>query len=199
MTDNLVILVLAAGRSRRMRGADKLIEPVEGTPLLVRICGRALESGHTVLVTLPVPPGARGAALGGLDVRRVAVPDADEGMAASIRRGVAALPAGTEAVMIVPADMPELTATDFAALGGRFDPARPALLQAAGADGTPGHPVLFPRDCFPALAALSGDRGARDVLSANRERLVRVPLPGRHALTDLDTPEAWAAWRGARE
>ncbi|MGB3754105.1 MAG: hypothetical protein WA954_09435, partial [Parerythrobacter sp.] len=66
-------------------------------------------------------------------------------------------------------------------------------VQATAADLTPGQPVIFPRRLFPALAELQGDVGGRAVLT--REVVVTVPLAGRRALVDLDTPEEWAAWR----
>ena len=72
------------------------------------------------------------------------------------------------------------------------------ILRATAADGTPGHPVLFPDWALPGLAALTGDSGARDLLQQHRDRTERVALPARHAVTDLDTPEDWAAWRAAR-
>jgi CTP:molybdopterin cytidylyltransferase MocA len=68
-------------------------------------------------------------------------------------------------------------------------------VQATAQDGSPGHPVLFPKDCFDDLARLDGDQGARPVLRANDHRLLRIALPGQRALIDLDTPEDWAQWR----
>lgn len=41
---------------------------------------------------------------------------------------------------------------------------------------------------------MSGDSGGRDILKREVVRL--VALPGRRALTDLDTPEDFADWRG---
>lgn len=190
----VAVLLLAAGGSSRMRGADKLLEPVGGQPLLARLARAALASGGPVVVTLPAEAGARRDALAGLGVAQVPVPDASEGMAASIRAGVAALPRGTPAVMILPTDMPELTADDLATVLAAWhagDGARP--LRASAADGTPGHPVVFPAALFDALRGLSGDAGARDLL--RRTGWNGVPLPARHAVTDLDTPEDWEAWR----
>jgi molybdenum cofactor cytidylyltransferase len=66
-------------------------------------------------------------------------------------------------------------------------------------DGTPGHPVLFGRRFFEALAGLSGDRGARDVVTASPEFIADVAMAGRGPLVDLDTPEDWAAWRAAQD
>jgi CTP:molybdopterin cytidylyltransferase MocA len=128
-------------------------------------------------------------------LRRIAVPDAGEGMAASLRRGAASF-AGAEAMMVLPGDMPGIETSDISALIDAFraDPSRP-ILRACAADGTPGHPVLFPRRFLPEFATLSGDAGAAPVLRAHRDELRLFPLPGRRSVTDLDTPEDWAAWR----
>ncbi|MDJ0822059.1 MAG: nucleotidyltransferase family protein [Paracoccaceae bacterium] len=192
----IAVLIPAAGFGTRMRGEDKLLHEVAGMPLLRRQALHALEAGDHVAVTLPAYDHPRAKALNGLPVQIVEVPDADAGMSSSLRRGVGRLPRGMAAVMILPADMPDITESDMALLvsGFRATP-HPMLQQGTAADGTPGHPVLFPADCFPALMTLTGDYGARDVLRANRHRLRLVALPDRHALTDLDTPEAWAAWR----
>ena len=193
------ILIPAAGASRRMQGRDKLLEPVDGDPLLRRQVRRALATGARVLVTLPRADHPRADALTGLDVAVVPAPDADEGMAASIRAGIAALSPGTPGVAILPADMPDIRTDDLLALMDRFETeGGQAVVQAAGADGTPGHPVLFPADCIPALLQIKGDVGARAVLRAEQDRLIRVSLAGQRALTDLDTPTAWNAWRAAQ-
>lgn len=189
------ILLLAAGASRRMRGADKLLEPLGGEPLLRERARAALATGAPVVVTLP--PGAmeRRAALAGLAVRIVEVADAAEGMGASLRAGVAALPAGVSGVLVLLADMPEIGAEDLRRLL-EAHAARPgAILRASSEDGRPGHPVLFPAALFPELRRAAGDAGARALLAARAEEVVAVPLPGARALTDLDTPEAWAEWR----
>lgn len=193
---SLVILLPAAGASARMRGADKLLETLGGTPLLARQAARALETGARVIVTLRPGDTARAAALRPLACARLAlvdVPDAAEGMAASLRAGIAALPPGAEAVMILPPDMPDLTTEDLARVIDARAAHPDAILRATSADGRPGHPVIFPARLFPAIAALRGDTGARVILAA--ESPVSIALPGSHALTDLDTPEDWAAWR----
>jgi len=189
------LLLLAAGAARRMGGRDKLLETVGGEALLARQAGAGLAAGLEVLVTLPAEAPAREAALAGLAARIVRVPDAVEGMAASIRAGVRALAADAPGVMILPADMPAIGADDLAALAAAFAEAPEGILRAAAADGTPGHPVIFPRRLFGALAGLSGDEGARSLLADEDVRL--CARPGRRALIDLDPPEEWAAWRQA--
>ncbi len=187
-----MILLLAAGASSRMRGADKLLEEVGGSPLIATMARRASALAPT-LVTLPSLDHPRAEALQDMDLTVIPVPDAAEGMAASLRRGTAALPDRATGVMILPADMPELTAEDLATLAQTWQSDPDTIHRATAADGTPGHPVIFPKDLFGALKQLSGDTGARALLKSNPVR--HVALPARHALTDLDTPEEWAAWR----
>ncbi|SIS78713.1 CTP:molybdopterin cytidylyltransferase MocA [Roseivivax lentus] len=184
-----------------MRGGDKLTEEVGGIPLLRRIAEMARSVCDPVIVALPVPAAARGGALEGLDVTRVAVPDAAEGMARSLVRAAAALPETCRGILVMPADMPEITAPDLATLARVFDAeGGQRIVRATTEDGAPGHPVIFPRRFRSALMQLTGDQGARDVLMAEAEagRVLHVPLPGRRARVDLDTPEDWAAWRAGQ-
>ena len=174
-----------------MRGRDKLLELVGGVPLLRRQAVAAAAQGVRVLVTLGPDQPLRAAALEGLAVELLPVPEAAEGMAASLRAGAGA--AAGAALLVMLADMPEIGAEDLAAVIAAHVAAPDAVIRAAGADGTPGHPVVVPARMLAALAGLSGDQGARDLLRG--EETVLVPLPGRRALVDLDTPEDWAAWR----
>ena len=192
------ILIPAAGLSRRMRGADKLLEDVDGVPVLRRMATAALGATPVVLVTVPDLAHARVAALAGLPLRIVAVPDHAEGMAASLRAGVTALPPGCLGVVVCPADMPDISVSDFdifiSALGKNPD----LIHQALTASGARGHPVAFPAWSFPEILDLTGDAGAKAVLQAHPDKVNAVATTGQTAVTDLDTPEAWAAWRAAR-
>ncbi len=192
----LTILIPAAGTALRMRGGDKLLELVDAEPMLRRQARLARQVCPRVIVTLRVNDLARTAVLAGLDVILLPVPDAAEGMAASIRAGATA---AQGALMILPGDMPELDAADLAVMIGVFDQRPDALLRGASADGRPGHPVIFPADLQEALQDLCGDEGARSVLIRHQTRVRLIALPDQHALTDLDTPEAWAAWRARRQ
>lgn len=189
---SLTILIPAAGTASRMRGADKLLEDVGGEPMLRRQALLALSVCPQVIVTLRQDDPARRKALEGLDIIALPVADAAEGMAASIRAG-AAMAAG--AVMILPGDMPELTAADLLTVIDAFDQDRSAICRGTAADGTPGHPVILPADLRAELLELRGDEGARSLLQRHKARVRLIALPDQHALTDLDTPEAWAIWR----
>lgn len=192
-------IVLAAGAGRRMRGADKLLEPVEGEPVLARVVAAATgsQSDETVVV---LPPGAeaRRAAVAGLGAAVVEAPDWGEGMAASLRAGLAAVAGRADAVVVLLADMPEVGARAVDRLIAAFDPEEGReICRAVTAAGVPGHPVLFGRRFFETLAALTGDRGAREVIRDAGEFVTEVTT-GEGAVIDLDTPEDWAAWRAAQ-
>jgi len=193
-------VVLAAGKSSRMGGRDKLLEPVAGAPLLRHVV-RALAASaiDEIVVVLPPDPGKRLAALAGTTARVVSNPRAAEGMGTSVGAGVTGLRADADAVLIVLADMPEVTAPDFDRLIAAFDPAEGrAIVRAVTEAGRAGHPVLFGRRFFEPLRALEGDRGARSLIEDDPEFVVDVILPGAAAATDLDTPEDWDAWRAGR-
>jgi molybdenum cofactor cytidylyltransferase len=191
-----VLLVLAAGASSRMRGADKLLEPVEGEPLIVRSLRRAVETGLPVIVALDPGRPDRLRATEAFAMRRVEVADAAEGMGASLRAAVSAAPEGAPLVVHL-ADMPDITAEDILTLVRAFEAeGGDRIVRAASSDGRPGQPVVFPARLRPDLLALTGDTGGREILRREDARL--VPLPGRRALVDLDTPEDFAAWREAR-
>lgn len=188
------ILILAAGASKRMRGADKLLEQVEGEALLRRIARAAVQTGAPVYVALPPDRPARRLALADLAVKVVVVADAALGMSASIRAGVLAAQTAP-GLMILPADMPELDGDDLRCLIAAFTQHPGQIWRATASDGTQGHPVVFPAGVMGDLAALQGDEGARQVLVRHAAQLSLLALPARHAITDLDTPEDWAAWR----
>lgn len=190
-------ILLAAGASRRMAGRDKLLEPVNGVPLLRVLAERLIASAvdEVLCVTAPDAP-ARRAVLDGLALRTVVNPRAAEGMGTSISAGIGAVDPRADAALIVLGDMPEIDAADVDRLIAGFDPGEGrAIVRAATPDGRAGQPVLFGRRFFEALRALGGDMGARSIVEEHPEFVVDVVLPGTHAVRDLDTPEAWQAWR----
>ncbi len=191
------ILILAAGASNRMMGRDKLLMDVGGRPLLRHVVRRAVATGHPVLVVLPQGDTKRRDALSGLDAQIVAVVDAGQGMATSMRAGLKALSDDAAGILVALADMPEVTTEDYLILINAFkaDP-NENIHRAASADGTAGNPVLLPRWALNDPDVFQGDAGARHLLRQNADRVRLVPLPDDHAITDLDTPGDWAAWRG---
>ena len=113
-------------------------------------------------------------------------PDYAEGMGASLRTGIASLPADTDGAFVFLGDMPRVPTAIFgqmvqALIGG-------ALAAAPVYRGQRGNPVLLDRTLFPQLLALTGDAGARGVLQDLGERLVLIESPDDGVLFDVDEP-----------
>lgn len=180
------VLVLAAGAARRFGSAKQLVR-INGEPLLHRAVARASEmAGGAVTVVL----GAHAAELTPLlkhsPASVIINRQWEEGLASSLRAGVAQLPPGTEAVMITLADQAAITTHDLRRLVAGWR-RQPDLLVAASYEGRMGVPAIFPSSCFGDLLALRGDEGARLVLRRMSDRCLRIPMP--NASIDIDTPE----------
>lgn len=191
----IAILILAAGQSARMRGADKLGELIDGVPLLRVQALRALATGAPVFVALPSKLHARNAYLDGLDVRPIYVSGADQGIGVTLRESVASLPP-CDGFLIHLADLIDVETADFLALIAACE-TQPDhdVWRGTTQTGKPGHPIVFASHLRRAFADMAGDHGGGAVLKDPHLRICHVPLPDDHALRDLDTPEDWAAWR----
>lgn len=191
---DLHILILAAGASSRMAPRDKLLETVEGQPLLMRITRFALETGMRVSVVLPPDKPLRHAAIARLPVQRIIAEAARDGMANSLLAGLKVLPS-TADILLLLADLPEITSADLATMIAARAKYPGRILRATSASGQPGHPVIFPAQLRPELMSLRGDEGARRILQPHAATIVPIALPAEHAVTDLDTAEDWDRWR----
>ncbi|MFT6674084.1 MAG: CTP:molybdopterin cytidylyltransferase MocA [Sulfitobacter sp.] len=194
------VIVLAAGQSRRMQGRDKLLEDIDGLPLIRHqaLKARAVTDAP-VIVALPPPPHPRYGALAGLDLHLLPVENPAEGMNASLRSGFAALPDTAQCAMVVLGDLPDLTIADLQRVGQAVDLTSDMVIwRGATQAGAAGHPIVFHRSLFGAIARLHGDGGARAVVARAKDMVMLVPLPGDHARADLDTPEDWRKWRNRR-
>lgn len=191
------VVILAAGRSARMQGADKLLEPVGNAPLLRLQAQRAIGLGGAVLVATGPDHVSRRAVLDGLGVRHLIVPEAVEGMSGTLRGAVAQLEPAP-AFMIMLADLVELTTADLQQVYDAYcDKADHLIWRGATVDGKPGHPIIFSDRLRPEFALLKGDKGAESIVRSHAAQTCLVPLAGNRARADLDTPADWAAWRAA--
>ncbi|SHH13514.1 NTP transferase domain-containing protein [Pollutimonas bauzanensis] len=186
-------LVLAAGRSSRMGATNKLLADYGGVPMALRAVNAALASrAASVTVVLGFDAENMEALLAGRAVAVVRNDEYTEGMSASLRAGLANLPPGTAAVVVLLADMPRVNASHIDCLIEAFDPARPSIV-VPQSNGRRGNPILWPREFFAAMQRVRGDTGARELLDLNRERIHTVELDDAiHC--DVDTPDDLASF-----
>jgi molybdenum cofactor cytidylyltransferase len=190
---SIAAIVLAAGRSTRMGGANKLVAEIGGKPLVRIAAEQALASrARPVIVVTGHERERVEAALAGLPVKLVHNPDFAEGLGTSVRAGIAAVPARADGAVVCLGDMPQVDAELINRLIAALAPDQGALAVIPTLDGKRGNPVLWSRRFFPDLMALEGDVGARNLIGRYGEAVIEVPVTGKAALTDVDTQEALA-------
>lgn len=185
-------VILAAGAGRRLGRPKALVTGHDGRPWVVDAVDTLRDAGcPDILVAVGAEADLVRRELAS-DVVVVDVPDWQQGMGASLKAGLAALPETlAESALIHLVDLPDVGADVMVRLLTRRSPV--ALARATYA-GRPGHPVLLGREHWSAIAeTLVGDRGAAAYLTSNGVELVECgDLATGH---DIDTPEALAAVR----
>lgn len=180
-------IVLAAGGSTRM-GRNKLLFPLEGETVLRRAVGRATAAGlDPVVVVLGYEAERVRAELAGLGCHTVVNPDWERGINYSLRTGIAALPAGARAAVVLLADMPFVTADMLATLVERYRRGD-APLVISDYDGVNAPPMLYDRSLFAELQAMEGEGCGKQVVRRHRSEAASVAWSAA-ALTDLDVPD----------
>jgi molybdenum cofactor cytidylyltransferase len=181
-----VVAILAAGGSTRL-GQPKQLVQWRGTTLLQHAVDTACAVAPRVLLTLGADADALWRTLRvPSSLERVDVPDHRDGMSASLRAAIARVEedAAVDRLLVTLVDQ---YAIDDAWLHGLLTlaDAHPRRMVASRYDGLRGVPAAFPRDVFPALAALHGDQGARSLL---RDEPDAIDFIAAHAPGDVDTP-----------
>jgi CTP:molybdopterin cytidylyltransferase MocA len=192
----IVGIVLAAGRSERM-GTLKPLLPCGRTNFLGAVLDTLAASGvDDVRVIL---------GHGAQEVRSATAlreelfrynPDHAAGMLTSVQCGIRSLPRGTRGFLIWPVDHPLVTAETVDSLLLELSRGEPAVVLPVH-HGRRGHPVLFAADLAMELMEAPASEGARAVVRAHRRDRIEVEVDDPGVVTDIDTPEAYAAAFGA--
>ena len=177
-------VVLAGGRSRRM-GFDKLVAAFDGLPLARRIVLGLRDLRPLVVATLDVA-----GAIGDLEFATTIVTEPTAGPSATLALAHAALP--REAYLaVLPCDVPFLDGARVRAFIDRVpddaDLAWPVV------DGTPGHPVVWSPKARARLPSLRDDEPPMRLRRDPVLRTLALDEQDDAYVTDVDTPEAWAA------
>lgn len=187
-TRRLEAIVLAAGMSVRF-GAPKLLAPLDGRPLIHAALAAAFAAparGVTVVTGGHAPAVTAAVEAFGRPLRVVHAPDHGEGLSASLKAGIAALPADTAGVFVFLADMPWIPARVADRLAEALDGGAQAA--APTFEGRRGHPVLLSAALLEPIMALTGDHGAGHILSDLGERLALIPVADDGVVRDVDHP-----------
>jgi molybdenum cofactor cytidylyltransferase len=193
---HVAAVILAAGRSTRMGGPNKLLAELNGKPLVRIVAEQVLASkAQGVIVVTGHQAEQVEKALHGLKVKFVRNPDFAEGLASSVKAGVAAVPDNADGAVVCLGDMPLISAHLIDRLIEAFAPDSGNLIAVPVSDNRRGNPVLWSRRFFKELMTLDGDIGARHLIAKHSEAVAEVPVDGFGAFLDIDTPQALEAAR----
>lgn len=182
----VVALLLAAGLGRRF-GGSKLTADAGGMPLVRRTALALLDSSvDRVLVVTGHDAQRVRAALDGLDIHFVDAPAHAEGLGASLRTGVQALPANASHALVALGDQPGAARRSVVDAVVARSREGGAAIVSARYRGVAAPPVLFERSLFPELLLLGGDAGARALVMREAARVEYVDFD-IEAPIDVDT------------
>jgi molybdenum cofactor cytidylyltransferase len=188
-------IVLAAGRSRRMAPLNKLlVTDGKGLPMISRVVDNVLASrARPVIVVTGHERERVEEALAGRPVLFAHAEEYAEGLSASLKAGLRAVPAEAEGVLICLGDMPLVTGPMLDRLIGAFDPEEGRAVVQPTFRGKQGNPMLWSREFLAEMLEISGDIGARHLAAKHADRLVEVEMADDAVLRDFDTTDALKA------
>jgi molybdenum cofactor cytidylyltransferase len=126
------------------------------------------------------------AALAGLNLSFHHAPGFAEGMSASLKAGVAAVPGACTGALICLGDMPFVRPGTLDRLAAAHT-GQAALFPAY--QGKRGNPVLLARSLFADIMRLGGDEGARTILKAIPDQVAELVVDDPGVLRDVDRPD----------
>jgi molybdenum cofactor cytidylyltransferase len=190
-------VVLAAGASKRF-GRPKQLLPAAGTTMIEHVLNVVRASsvdevvvvlGHSAAqVAGRIPPGCR----------TVLNEDWESGISSSIRAGLEAIDGKAEAALFVLADQPHINSEGIERILQAYYGSIKSIVVPAYR-GVTGAPVLFDRRRFPALKALRGDVGGRQIIARSANQVLTVEMQASDMFIDIDTPTDYEELRKRNE
>jgi molybdenum cofactor cytidylyltransferase len=187
VSGRIAAIVLAAGRSSRMGDRNKLLEPIAGKSMIALVAETALQSGVAPVIVVTGFEAPRiEAEMTGLDVVVARNTAFDEGLSSSLKAGLSASPPDCDGALILLGDMPAIDAAVLGALTAAFT-GRDAICVPVH-QGRRGNPVLWGRRYFAEMTQLTGDFGAKSLMTLHANRVTEVEVGSESIFADIDTP-----------
>jgi len=180
-------IILAAGRSKRM-GKQKLLLPFRGSTILENVVETvtSCKSIEEVIVVY-------GAAeiihkVEKYNVKTVYNPIAEEGQSTSVIAGLKSSDPGAKAYMFIVGDQPFISLCVLENLIDIWKQNTSSII-VPRYNGKNGMPTIFSADFKNDLMNITGDKGGRDVIKTNPDKVIYVDMDDAMAGFDVDTPE----------
>ena len=193
----LSMIVLAAGKSTRMRGKNKLLADVEGVPMIRRVVEAALQSKvDEVIVVLGWEAERVRQVLAGLPCNTILNLGFENGQSSSVRIGLKAVSEATRAVLVLPGDVASIDPRSINMVIDEYN-AHKGLIVVAGHNGETGHPILFDHNLFHEIEQINEESyGLKSVVQHHGEEVRIVEVGTANVLRDIDTPDELKELRG---
>ena len=181
-------IILAAGMSTRF-GRNKLLEPIDGKPLIRGVVEAAVRAGTETVVVVGYEKEKIIEALRGLKLEIVFNPDFKEGMSTSVKAGVRNVINRAKAVMILPGDVAFIKPEQIRlVLEAYLSSKKPIVIPSYKGRG--GHPILFDSSLFNDIMSISErGRGLKEVVKKHADKISYIEAGTARILVDIDTQE----------
>lgn len=185
----IAAVVLAAGASTRFGPENKLLADFVGRPVVTHVIASLTEVAPAqIIVVTSAEDASVACAVAHLPVTVVANPAPERGMGSSISCGVSAVPADVDGILIVPGDMPTISAELLLALIALFATGQAKrIVYPVTTDGEQRNPVLWPAKFRAQLSALDGLQGGKQLLSRSDDEVTVLKWAEGTQLADIDT------------
>jgi molybdenum cofactor cytidylyltransferase len=188
-TDNIGLILLAAGASKRLGKLKQLLH-FSGETLLQRAVKTALASEcRPLIIVLGANAEKLAREIEEFDVELVENTEWENGMGTSIQIGIKHFSENypnAAAVVLMVCDQPFVSVDLIEQLVRSFRRTN-APVTASSYGNTVGVPALFSRKLFPELMQLKADNGAKKIIYEHRENVIKIPF--EEGLIDVDTEQ----------
>jgi len=184
----LSLIVLAAGKSTRMRGRNKLLVKIEGQPMIRGVVEAGLRSkADEVIVVLGWEAEKVRKALEDLPCRFVLNKDYEKGQSSSVKAGLKEVGETTQAILILPGDVAKIDAGSINMVIDEYARRKGSII-VAGHKGRPGHPILIDRQLFNEVEQIDEQSfGLKSVVKKHEGAVQFVEAGSSNVLRDVDT------------
>ena len=178
-------ILLAAGRSRRMNGKNKLVKEIQGVPLIKRSVENILSSSIDELI---VVVGYQKEIVEKIihkheKVKFVFNKNYEIGMASSIKMGLNSISKNTEFFFICLGDMPMINSDIYNQLI-KFKNQKDIIVPTY--NNIQGNPVLFNKSMKEKIMSIEGDVGAKKIIESNKDKVLNIKISDKNITKDFD-------------
>jgi molybdenum cofactor cytidylyltransferase len=186
----ITLIVLAAGKSTRMEGHNKLLAMVQGKPMIRAVVEAALDSKvDEIIVVLGWDENRVRELLADLPCRLIVNREFEKGQSSSLRAGLSEVDPETRAVLVLPGDIAKIDSRSIDKVVNSYILDGGTILVAAH-NGRHGHPILIDRELFGDIAHITEEtRGLKSVIKNHENEIRLVEVGTDNVLRDVDTPD----------